>query len=201
MTDADAGTIPAFLDRTGSTTAAPGTEPVTSPPLPTPALKKPRFDYIDENDDACSLPQAHGIRIKAPGGSLTYGVGQASVRATMFAAFGMMQLALATGKRAQNPIAEIEARFSKVSDVAWGDEKPAKVKKPPKDPLAELVDVVRTVKQAKGLAFDESAFRTKCADAAFKRNARKVPEVAAEFARRATPLQSATPASDPVAAL
>lgn len=170
--------IPAFLDRNLAIAATPNVAPVV------PAPAKPEFAYVDADEKPCTLPQAHGIRVSAPNGSLVYGVGHANRRAAMFAAFGMMTLATATAKKAQNPIAEIEARFARISDTAWGDEKPAKAKREKRDPLAELVDVVRTVKASKSLAFDEAAFRAKCADAKFRRDAKRVPEVAAELARR-----------------
>lgn len=153
------------------------------------AVAKPSITYIAENGTPVAGPAvAFGVEVGFNGASVTFGLPTEPDRLRMFAVFGMFTLASAAAKKSLAPVAEVDARFRQVSisPLAWGDEKPAKTPKTPKDPLAEMVDVIRAVKTAAGVPFDEAATRAKLADPEFRKKARRVPEVAAEFARRKT---------------
>lgn len=101
-----------------------------------------------------------------------------------------------TGTPVENPtlaaLVRVSAAGSAVfatSKLSWKLPKTRMVK----DPLAELIDVIRTVKAALSLPWDETSTRAKLADPVFRRAARKEPHVAAEFARRKA---AAAPATD-----
>ena len=192
-------------------------------PLSAPAKPKVAVAYVDADDKPCDLAHAYGIRITAPGGDLTYGLEGPNGRERMLAIFGMWTLATQTAKRANAPIAEVEARFAKVTDTAWGDEKPARVPKAKRVPLTKeqkldlevdaLLDVVAACKQAQGKPIqDLAAARQKIllGDPArgispekFRRDLKRDPSVAAEILRRKTVTVGvpADPSPDALAAL
>ena len=171
---------------------------------PTPAARKraPAVRYVDSGGADVSIAAAQGIRV----GAWTYLL-PADGSARLFALAGMAALALPIAKKhdaiGADPTATLAQRFAAVTPSAWGDEKSARAKPDPearkRAALDELVDVVRTCKQAAGLPFDEAGVRAKLADPAFARKARKEPHIAAEIARRAG--ASAPPPANTLAGL
>lgn len=155
---------------------------------PTPRKKAPAVTFIDTEGVETPIATAQGIRIGAWTQLLP-----ADGSARLFTLAGMAALALPIARKyaatGAEPGAVLNERFAKVTPTAWGDEKPARTKPDPearkRAALDELVDVVRTCKQAAGLGFDEASVRVKLADAAFARKVRKEPHIAAEIARRA----------------
>ena len=146
-----------------------------------------------------SLPQAEWVSVVNSAGDVVWtspAAGGLTGVNRQFALFGVAALVRETLRKSPaDPAAELAARFAKISDSTWGDEKLPRAKKPPRDPLAELVDVIRAVKEAKGLVFVESETRAKLADPEWKRRARKEPHVAAELARRKAAAAQNTEAS------
>lgn len=137
--------------------------------------------YINALGEPTGLADADAVAV---GDNLTRAVFRLTTDAQrrMLALYGLATLMTQTARKANDPVAEMLARYAKIGNPGWGDEKPVKPPKPKRDPLGELVEIIRSLK---GPTWDEAAFRAKCeAEPGFKLAARKVPEVAAEIARR-----------------
>ncbi len=221
-----------MTDETGTSTNTIATAAPTTTVSIAPPLLKPKITYVDQNDEPCSMAWAEGVRISVFGASFTfvpstivlddnsiYRLDVARVR--RLAIFGAAELMRQTAKHANAPIAEVEARFAKMTVDAWGDERAEKPKREKKVALTpeqkaalaidELLDVVRVCKEFQGKPIaDLAAARKKLLEGdpakgisgdKFRRDLRKDPAVAAEIAKRKAALAPVAPVADGLEAL
>ncbi len=112
---------------------------------------------------ATPKPQKPSIRTETTGivvdnvsgSAWSFGLPADDPRWAVFAVAGMRYLATETLRKSPaDPVAELTARFARVTASAWGDEKPAKAVRQPKvkpDPVEELVEIIHAAKVAAGM--------------------------------------------------